>query len=155
MLDNIDELILSTLSKNSRQDSKEIGNFLIGCGYTLTEEEIGSRIARLEAEGIITGYTISVDTTKIKRRVVRVVLVTFRTSQHLPIRLEGLKKWLMRKVIFIETYLETSYNRTKYMISYQLKISHSILLHTRVKITKNSWTSGFPRSYQGKLAGLL
>ena len=93
MLDNIDELILSTLSKNSRQDSKEIGNFLIGCGYTLTEEEIGSRIARLEAEGIITGYTISVDTTKIKRRVVRVVLVTFRTSQHLPIRLEGLKKY--------------------------------------------------------------
>ena len=51
MLDNIDELILSTLSKNSRQDSKEIWNFLIGCGYTLTEEEIGSRIARLEAGG--------------------------------------------------------------------------------------------------------
>ncbi|MFL6490446.1 MAG: histidine kinase [Nitrososphaera sp.] len=93
MLDNIDELILSTLSKNSRQDSKEIWNFLIGCGYTLTEEEIGSRIARLEAEGIITGYTISVNSTKIKRRVVRVVLVTFRTSQHLPIRLEGLKKY--------------------------------------------------------------
>jgi DNA-binding Lrp family transcriptional regulator len=94
MLDNIDELILSTLSKNSRQDSKEIWNFLISCGYTLTEEEIGSRIARLEAEGIITGYTISVNSTKIKRRVVRVVLVTFRTSQHLPIRLEGLKKYL-------------------------------------------------------------
>jgi Lrp/AsnC family leucine-responsive transcriptional regulator len=93
MLDNIDELILSTLSKNSRQDSKEIWDFLMGYGYTLTEEEIGSRIARLEAEGIITGYTISVDTTKIKRRVVRVVLVTFRTSQHLPIRLEGLKKY--------------------------------------------------------------
>jgi DNA-binding Lrp family transcriptional regulator len=59
MLDNIDELILSTLSKNSRQDSKEIWDFLMGYGYTLTEEEIGSRIARLEAEGIITGYTIS------------------------------------------------------------------------------------------------
>jgi Lrp/AsnC family leucine-responsive transcriptional regulator len=94
MLDNIDELILSALSKNSRQDSREIWDFLKGYGYNPTEEEIGSRIARLEAEGIITGYTISVDTTKVKRRVVRVVLVTFRTSQHLPRRLEGLKKYL-------------------------------------------------------------
>jgi DNA-binding Lrp family transcriptional regulator len=66
MLDNIDELILSTLSKNSRQDSKEIWDFLMGCGYTLTEEEIGSRIARLEAEGIIAGYTISVNSTNIQ-----------------------------------------------------------------------------------------
>ena len=168
MLDNVDELILSALSINSRQDSKEIWNFLRGYGYNPTEEEIESRITRLEAEGIITGYTISVDTTKIKRRVVRVVLVTFRTSQHLPRRLEGLKKYLagapfvlysgrtrggydliciqafpseerlMRKVIFIETYLETSYNHMKYMILYQPKIPHSILLHTLIKITKNS-----------------
>jgi DNA-binding Lrp family transcriptional regulator len=94
MLDNIDELILSALSKNSRQDSKEIWDFLRGCGYNLTEEEIGSRIARLEAEGIITVYTIAVHNNNIKRRVVRVVLVTFRTSQHLPRRLEGLKKYL-------------------------------------------------------------
>jgi Lrp/AsnC family leucine-responsive transcriptional regulator len=83
MPDNVDELILSTLSKNSRQDSREIWDFLQGYGYNLTEE------------GIITGYTISVDTTKTRRRrVVRVVLVTFRTSQHLPRRLEGLKKYL-------------------------------------------------------------
>lgn len=94
MLDNIDELILSALSKDSRQGSKEISDFLKGYGYNLMEEEIESRIDRLEAEGIITSYTISMDTTKIKRRVVRVVLVTFRTSQHLSRRLEGLKKYL-------------------------------------------------------------
>ena len=94
MLDNIDELILSTLSMNSKQDSKEIWDFLRGYGHNLTEEEIGSRIARLEEDGVITGYTISVDTAKIRRWVIRVVLVTFRTSQHLPKRLEGLKKYL-------------------------------------------------------------
>ncbi len=94
MLDNIDELILSALSKDSRQGSKEIWDFLKGYGYNLMEEEIELRIDRLEAEGIITSYTISMDTTKIKRRVVRVVLVTFRTSQHLSKRLEGLKKYL-------------------------------------------------------------
>jgi Lrp/AsnC family leucine-responsive transcriptional regulator len=95
MLDNIDELILSTLTKNSKQHSREIWDFLRGYGHNLSEEEIESRIARLEEDGVITGYTISVDTTKIRRRVVRLVLVTFRTSQHLPKRLEGLKKYLI------------------------------------------------------------
>ena len=94
MHDNIDELILSTLSKDSKQDIKEIWDFLIGFGHNLTEEEIESRITRLEEERVITGYTVSVDTRKIRRRVIRVVLVTFRTSQHLPKRLEGLKKYL-------------------------------------------------------------
>ena len=94
MLDSIDELILSTLSKNSKQYNKEIWDFLRGYGHSLTEEEIETRIARLEEDGVITGYTISVDSTKIRRRMIRAVLITFRTSQHLPKRLEGLKKYL-------------------------------------------------------------
>ncbi len=93
MLDKIDELILSALSKNSKQDIREIWDLLRGFGYTLAEE-IESRIERLEGDSVITGYTISVDTKKIGRHVIRVVLVTFRTSQHLPQRLEGLKKYL-------------------------------------------------------------
>lgn len=94
MVDNIDELIISALSKNSRQDTREIWDFLMGHGYNLAEEEIESRISRLEQDGVITGYTVSVDSKKIRARVIRVVLVTFRTSQHLPKRLEGLKKYL-------------------------------------------------------------
>jgi Lrp/AsnC family leucine-responsive transcriptional regulator len=92
--DKIDELILSTLSKDSKQDVREIWDFLRGFGFNLTEDEIESRITRMEEDGIITGYTISVNTKKIPRRVIRVVLVTFRTSQHLPKRIEGLKKYL-------------------------------------------------------------
>jgi len=94
MQDKIDELILSTLSKNSKQDIREIWDFLRGFGFNLSEDEIESRIGRLEDEGVITGYTISLDTKKIRRRVIRVVLVTFRTSQHLPKRIDGLKKYL-------------------------------------------------------------
>ncbi|MEP0825764.1 MAG: histidine kinase [Nitrososphaera sp.] len=94
MQDKIDELILSTLSKDSKQDVREIWDFLRGFGFNLTEDEIESRITRMEEDGIITGYTISVNTKKIPRRVIRVVLVTFRTSQHLPKRIEGLKKYL-------------------------------------------------------------
>lgn len=94
MVDKVDELIISALSQNSKQDTYEIWDFLKGFNYNLTEEEIESRISKLEEENIITGYTITVDVKKIPHKVIRVDLVTFRTSQALPKRLEGLKKYL-------------------------------------------------------------
>ncbi|MDE1831633.1 MAG: histidine kinase [Thaumarchaeota archaeon] len=94
MIDTIDEVILSSLSKNAKNDTREILENLMDSGHNLTESEIESRIAKLEDSGVITGYTISVDLKKIPRRTIRVSLVTFRTSQHLPKRLEGLKKYL-------------------------------------------------------------
>ena len=94
MVDSVDELILSTLSKNSKQHTKEIWDFLRDHGCNICEKEIESRISKLEENGVITGYTISVDTKKVKRRVIRIALVTFKTSQHLRSRIEGLKKYL-------------------------------------------------------------
>jgi Lrp/AsnC family leucine-responsive transcriptional regulator len=93
MVDTIDEVILSTLSVNSKQDTKEIWDFLMDYDYNLTDEEIESRIGKLEKNGVITGYTISIDMQKINRRTTRVLLLRFRTSQHLSSRLEGLKKY--------------------------------------------------------------
>jgi len=94
MIDRVDELIISTLSQNSKQESFEIWDFLKGFNYNLTEEEIESRISKLEEEGVIKGYSITIDVKKIPHRVIRVDLVTFRTSQALPKRQEGLKKYL-------------------------------------------------------------
>jgi DNA-binding Lrp family transcriptional regulator len=94
MLDKIDELIISALSKDSKQDVYEILDFLRDYGYNLTEEEVESRTASLHDNGIITGHTISINTRATGNRIIRIVLVTFRTSQHLPKRLEGLKKYL-------------------------------------------------------------
>lgn len=94
MVDRVDELIISVLSQNSKQEVFEIWDYLKGFNYNLAEEEIESRIAKLEEEGIIKGYTIKVDVKKIPHRVIRVDLVTFRTSQALPKRLVGLKKYL-------------------------------------------------------------
>ena len=94
MIDRIDEYIISALSQNAKQSVFEIWDYLKGFNYNLTEEEIESRIARLEEEQIIKGYTINVDFKKIPHRVIRVDLVTFRTSQALPKRLDGLKKYL-------------------------------------------------------------
>ncbi len=94
MIDRIDGMIISALSQNSRQSTFEIWDYLKGFGYNISEEEIESRKQMLEEEGIIKKYTISIDTKKLPGRVIRVDLVTFRTSQALPKRLEGLKKYL-------------------------------------------------------------
>lgn len=94
MVDAVDELILSALSRNSKQDTIEIWDLLRDRGYSLTEEEIESKITKLQDEGVIKNYTISVDTKKLRRRIMRVALVRFKVSQHLASRLEGLKKYL-------------------------------------------------------------
>jgi DNA-binding Lrp family transcriptional regulator len=82
------------LSKNSKKDTIEICDYLRGYGHNVTEDEIDSRIISLEKEKVISRYTISIDSTKIKRRSIRVALVRFKVSQHLLKRLEGLKKYL-------------------------------------------------------------
>ncbi|VFJ13817.1 Lrp/AsnC family transcriptional regulator [Candidatus Nitrosocosmicus franklandus] len=94
MIDLVDELILSALSKDARQDLNEIWDFLRNYGHNLSLEEIDSRIKTLEDEKIISRYTISIDTKKVSHKIIRVVLVTFRPSQHLRSRVEGLKKYL-------------------------------------------------------------
>ena len=94
MVDAVDEIILSALSRDSKQDTIEIWDLLRDRGYSLTEEEIESKITQLQDEGVIKNYTISVDTKKLRRRIMRVALVRFKVSQHLASRLEGLKKYL-------------------------------------------------------------
>jgi len=95
MTDTIDEVILSALSRDAKLDINELWECLKESGYNLTLYEIESRINTLEDEGVILNYTIAVNTKKIKHRIIRVALVTFRKSQHLPSRLEGLKKYLV------------------------------------------------------------
>ena len=48
MIDKVDELIISTLSKNSKQDTFEIWDFVRGYGYRISEEEIDARKHVLE-----------------------------------------------------------------------------------------------------------
>ena len=93
MLDAIDELILSALSKNAKQDLNEMRDYLNDYGYVLNQDEIDTRIKTLENEKVISGYTISIDTNKVKHKLMRVVLVTFRSSQHLTTRMKVLNKF--------------------------------------------------------------
>ena len=93
-MDKTDSLILSALSGDARQGTFAIWDYLRGFGYNISQEEIESRIKSMEESGVIRGYTISVDTRKIPGRIVHIDLMTFRISQALPKRLEGLKKYL-------------------------------------------------------------
>ena len=93
MVDAVDHMILSALSQDARQSSFEIWDYLRGHGRNIPTEEIESRIKTLEENGIIRGYTISVDSRKIPGRVIHIDLVQFRSSQALPKRLEGFKKY--------------------------------------------------------------
>ena len=79
MIDRIDEIILSALSRNAKQDIREIWDYLRDCGYSLSEEEIECRISRLEDDGIITKYTIAVDTKKLNSRITRMILGKVQT----------------------------------------------------------------------------
>lgn len=94
MVDEVDEAILSALSQDSRQGAFEIWDYLRGLGHNVPQEEIESRVKALEESGVILGYTTSIDARKIPGRVVHIDMVQFRSSQALPKRLEGLKKYL-------------------------------------------------------------
>ncbi len=93
MLDAIDEIILSALCKNAKQDINEIKDYLKDHGYNLNPDEIDTRIRTLENEKVISAYTICIDTNKVRHKVIRVALVTFRSSQHLTTRVRALKKF--------------------------------------------------------------
>lgn len=94
MIDKVDRIIISALSQDARQSSFELWDYIKGFGYNIPEEEIEARKRALEESGIIKGYTIVVDSKKLPGHVIRVDLVTFRTSQALQKRLEGLKRYL-------------------------------------------------------------
>ncbi len=91
MIDTIDEIILSTLNK--KQKLIEIQSLLMDQGYSISEEEINERIKNLERIEVNPDSTLS-NTKKIKNKILRVVLITFRPSQHLKSRKEGLIKYL-------------------------------------------------------------
>lgn len=68
---------------SSKQDTVEIWDILRDHDCYLTEKEIESKITKLQDEGVIKQYTITVDTKKLRHRIIRIALVRLRVSQHL------------------------------------------------------------------------
>ncbi|WML32694.1 Lrp/AsnC family transcriptional regulator [Clostridium sp. OS1-26] len=79
MLDNTDKCILEELSKNSRITMKELGEKV-----HLTGQAAASRVAKLEDNGIIEGYTIKVNQAKMGYPVHVTVNIYTKSEYHQP-----------------------------------------------------------------------
>lgn len=79
MLDNTDLLILKVLSENSRITMKELGQKV-----HLTGQAASTRVARLEDNGIIEGYTVKVNEVKLGYYIHTFINIFTKSTYHEP-----------------------------------------------------------------------
>ncbi|QOK28119.1 Lrp/AsnC family transcriptional regulator [Cytobacillus oceanisediminis] len=79
MLDYTDQRILDELSKNSRITMKELGEKV-----HLTGQAAASRVAKLEDQGVIEGYTIKVNQKKLGYSIHAFITVITQSMNHQP-----------------------------------------------------------------------
>ncbi len=94
MIDELDRKILNLLISNGRQSSRAITKKLADEGIKISERGLGKRIARLEREKIITGYTAIVDMKKVNMAIPRLVTVKLSSPKNYVQRLEDMKEYL-------------------------------------------------------------
>ncbi|MDQ0049525.1 Lrp/AsnC family transcriptional regulator [Paenibacillus polymyxa] len=78
-MDNTDKLILAELSRNSRISMKELGEKV-----HLTGQAVASRVAKLEDNGVIKGYTINVNQFKLGCFMHAFITIYTNTLNHQP-----------------------------------------------------------------------
>jgi DNA-binding Lrp family transcriptional regulator len=78
--EKINKIILSCLIENARMSSKEIHKRLKSHGINRTPRAILERINRLEKEGKIAGYTLKTQPKNFEGFVIRMILISFKTS---------------------------------------------------------------------------
>jgi DNA-binding Lrp family transcriptional regulator len=93
VIDTIDEIILAKLNRNTKQKLIEIQSLLKDQGYNISQEELDERIKNLESIECGPNPT-SYNTKNMKNKIIRIILITFRPSQHLKSRKEGFTKYL-------------------------------------------------------------
>ncbi len=94
MIDELDRKILNLLISNGRQSSRAITKKLADEGIKISERGLGKRIARLEREKIITGYTAIVDMKKVNMAIPRLVTVKLSSPKDYVQRLDDMREYL-------------------------------------------------------------
>ena len=94
MLDALDQKILNMLISNGRQSNRTIVKKLSEEGIRISERGLGKRIARLEKEKIVTGYTAMVDMKKVNMGVPRLVTVKLSSPKNFVQRLCDMRDYL-------------------------------------------------------------
>lgn len=94
MFDDLDKKILNLLISNGRQSSRAITKKLAEEGIRISERGLGKRIARLEREKVILGYTAIIDMKKVNMGVPRLVTVKLSSPKNYVQRLSDMKEYL-------------------------------------------------------------
>lgn len=94
MTDEIDKIILSHLGKNARISSQDIATHLQDLGYTITDRAIRQRLARLEKNDVILGYTAILNPNIVSEKINRTILLKFKFTE----KTEELIKLLVKYV---------------------------------------------------------
>jgi DNA-binding Lrp family transcriptional regulator len=94
IIDEIDKVILSSLSKNARIPAADIANHLKNIGYKITERAIRYRLRRLEENNIVLGYSAIFNPSLTSEKINRTVMLKFRFSKDSNILIDRLIKYV-------------------------------------------------------------
>jgi DNA-binding Lrp family transcriptional regulator len=94
MFDNLDKKILNMLISDGRQSTRAITKKLAEEGIRISERGLGKRIARLERNKVILGYTAIVDMKKVNMGVPRLITVKLSSPKNYVKRLSDMKDYL-------------------------------------------------------------
>ena len=82
MLDDLDKKILNMLIANGRESTRSMTKKLAEEGIKISERGLGKRIARLERNKVILGYTAMVDMKKVNMGIPRLVTVKLSSPKN-------------------------------------------------------------------------
>ncbi|MFC4336503.1 Lrp/AsnC family transcriptional regulator [Salininema proteolyticum] len=78
-LDDIDLALIAALQKDGRARFAELGR-----AVALSPSAVAARVKRLEQEGVIAGYTVTVDAEKLGRPITAVIRLRFNGTNYRP-----------------------------------------------------------------------
>jgi len=94
MIDEIDRVILSDLSKNARIPVAEITDHLRQMEHKITERAIRYRLKRLESSNTILGYSPIFNPSIISDKISRTILLKFKITRNISDLVEKLNKYI-------------------------------------------------------------
>lgn len=93
-MDDLDREILNLLIANGRISARNIVKSLADKGIKMSERGVGKRMAKLERDKVILGYTTMVDLQKVNMTFPRLITVKFTSPKDFLQRVEEMKKYL-------------------------------------------------------------
>lgn len=94
IIDEIDKVILSSLSKNARIPAADIANNLKNMRFKITERAIRYRLRRLEENNVVLGYSAIFNPSLTSEKINRTIMLKFRFTKNSHILIDRLNKYV-------------------------------------------------------------